>query len=149
MAVGNRQPPWGLVLHSDRGSQYSSEDYRAALSANGMVANVNRRACCYDNAAMESFWHMLKVELIHRQRFQTRAEYIKAIFEYMEVFYNRTRIHSSIGHVSPVDFEPQHSAVAYLPVHGIGEDQITLDEIAHFQKIDLIEVLTALAVWVR
>lgn len=112
MAVGNRQPPRGLVHHSDRGSQYASEDYRTALSANGMVASMSRRACCYDNAAMESFWHTLKVELIHRQRFQTRAEAIQAIFEYIEVFYNRTRIHSSIGYVSPVDFERQHSAVA-------------------------------------
>jgi putative transposase len=112
MAIGNRQPPAGLIHHSDRGSQYASHDYRAALKANGLIASMSRRACCYDNAAMESFWHTLKVELIHRRTFQTRAEATQAIFEYIEVFYNRTRLHSSIGYISPVDFERQHSAVA-------------------------------------
>ncbi len=112
MAIGNRQPAHGLVHHSDRGSQYASEDYRNELTANGMIASMSRRACCYDNAAMESFWHTLKVELIHRRQFQTRTEATQAIFEYIEVFYNRTRIHSSIGYVSPVEFERQHSAVA-------------------------------------
>ncbi len=112
MAIGNRQPAHGLVHHSDRGSQYASEDYRNELTANGMIASMSRRACCYDNAAMESFWHTLKVELIHRRQFQTRTEATQAIFEYIEVFYNRTRIHSSIGYVSPVEFERQHFAVA-------------------------------------
>jgi putative transposase len=112
MAVGQRQPPTGLLHHSDRGSQYASEDYRSALSDYGMVASMSRRACCYDNAAMESFWHTLKVELIHRRIFQTRAEAIQAIFEFIEVFYNRLRRHSSIGYVSPMEFERQHSAVA-------------------------------------
>jgi putative transposase len=112
MAVGQRQPQPGLLHHSDRGSQYASEDYRRALTGHGMIASMSRRACCYDNAAMESFWHTLKVELIHRRRFQTRAEAKQAIFEYIEVFYNRLRRHSSIGYVSPVEFERQHSAVA-------------------------------------
>jgi len=112
MAVGQRHPGHGLIHHSDRGSQYASEDYRNALAAHGMVASMSRRACCYDNAAMESFWHTLKVELIHRHRYQTRDEAIQAIFEFIEVFYNRLRQHSSIGYVSPVEFERQHSAVA-------------------------------------
>jgi len=112
MAVGHRRPARGLIHHSDRGSQYASEDYRTALADHGMLASMSRRACCYDNAAMESFWHTLKVELIHRHRFQTRAEATQAIFEFIEVFYNRLRRHSSIGYVSPVEFERQHSAVA-------------------------------------
>ena len=112
MAVKQRRPDAGLIHHSDRGSQYASDDYRTALVDHGMIASMSRRACCYDNAAMESFWHTLKVELIHRHRFQTRAEAIQAIFEFIEVFYNRVRRHSSIGYVSPVEFERQHSAVA-------------------------------------
>ena len=80
MAVGQRHPESGLVHHSDRGSQYASEDYRRALTAHGMIASMSRRACCYDNAAMESFWHTLKVELIHRHHFQTRAEAIQRPF---------------------------------------------------------------------
>jgi len=112
MAVSQRRPAAGLVHHSDRGSQYASRDYREALASHGMVASMSRRACCYDNAAMESFWHTLKVELIHRRSFQTRAEATQAIFEFIEVFYNRVRRHSSIGYVSPVEFERQHFAVA-------------------------------------
>ena len=112
MAVGIRHPAPGLIHHSDRGSQYASEDYRRALAGHGMVPSMSRRACCYDNAAMESFWHSLKVELIHRHTYQTRQQAIQAIFEYIEVFYNRTRHHSTLGYVSPVDFELQHSAVA-------------------------------------
>jgi transposase InsO family protein len=112
MAINQRRPEPGLLHHSDRGSQYASEDYRQALTDHGMIASMSRRACCYDNAAMESFWHTLKVELIHRRHFQTRDEAKQAIFEYIEVFYNRLRRHSSIGYVSPMDFERQHTAVA-------------------------------------
>jgi putative transposase len=112
MAVSQRHPKAGLIHHSDRGSQYASQDYRTALGDLGMIASMSRRACCYDNAAMESFWHTLKVELTHRHRFETRAEATQAIFEFIEVFYNRLRRHSSIGYVSPVEFERQHSAVA-------------------------------------
>lgn len=112
MAVGQRQPETGLMHHSDRGSQYACDDYRRALCNHGMIASMSRRACCYDNAAMESFWHTLKVELIHRRHFQTRAEARQVIFEFIEVFYNRLRRHSSIGYVSPMEFERQHSAVA-------------------------------------
>lgn len=112
MAVKQRRPAPGLLHHSDRGSQYASSDYRQALMDHGMRASMSRRACCYDNAAMESFWHTLKTELIHQRRFQTRAEAIQAIFEYIEVFYNRLRRHSSIGYVSPEEFERQHTVVA-------------------------------------
>ena len=112
MAIVGRQPPPGLIHHSDRGSQYASADYRAALDANGMVASMSRPGCCYDNAAAESFWHTLKNELIHRRDFQTRDEASQAIFEYIEVFYNRTRQHTTIGNLSPVQFELQRAKAA-------------------------------------
>ncbi len=112
MAVADRRPGEGLIHHSDRGSQYASDDYRRAQAAYGMITSMSRRACCYDNAAAESFWHTLKNELIHRRHFQTRAEAQQAIFEYIEVFYNRIRRHTSIGNVSPVDFELQRAKAA-------------------------------------
>ena len=112
MAVKQRRPAPGLLHHSDRGSQYASSDYRQALADHGMRASMSRRACCYDNAAMESFWHTMKTELIHQRRFQTRTEASQAIFDYIEVFYNRLRRHSSIGYVSPEEFERQHTVVA-------------------------------------
>jgi len=112
MAVTDRRPSPGLIHHSDRGSQYASEDYRAAMTAQAMVASMSGRACCYDNAAMESFWHTLKNELIHRYRYQTRDEAQRAIFEYIEVFYNRVRRHSSIGYLSPEAFERQRPIAA-------------------------------------
>lgn len=112
MAVTERCPEPGLIHHSDRGSQYASLEYRNALSAQGMIASMSRKACCYDNAAMESFWHTLKNELIHRQNFQTRSQAQQSIFEYIEVFYNRTRRHSSIGYLSPDQFEFQRRMAA-------------------------------------
>jgi putative transposase len=112
MAVSSRRPPPGLIHHSDRGSQYASQLYRQALANHGFVPSMSRRACCYDNAAMESFWHTLKVELIYRRHFHTRDEARQAIFEYIEVFYNQIRRHSSIGYVSPMAFEQRHTAVA-------------------------------------
>ena len=112
MVVTERRPSAGLIHHSDRGSQYASEEYRTALTAYGMIASMSRRGCCYDNAAAESFWHTLKNELIHRRSFETRAEAKLAIFEYIEVFYNRTRRHTSIGNVSPVEFELQRTKAA-------------------------------------
>ena len=105
MALDHRQPPHGLLHHSDRGCQYASEAYRAVLTRRGLQPSMSRKGNCYDNAMMESFWATLKKELVHRCRFQTRAEAYRAIFEYIEVFYNRVRLHSSLGYQSPVDFE--------------------------------------------
>ncbi len=109
MAVGNRSATEGLVHHSDRGSQYAGEEYRQALAAEGMVRSMSRRACCYDNAAMESFWSTLKRELVYRTKFATRSEARASIFEYIEVFYNRVRRHSTIGYLSPDEFEKMQS----------------------------------------
>lgn len=107
MALTHRQPASGLVFHSDRGCQYASADFRAALAQTNTLASMSRKACCYDNAAMESFWSTLKLELVYRGRFQTRAQARRAIFDFIETFYNRQRLHSSLNYLSPVDFENQ------------------------------------------
>jgi transposase InsO family protein len=109
MALLHRQPPAGLLFHSDRGVQYASADYRSALTHAGLVASMSRKGNCYDNAAMESFWSTLKLELVYRRQFQTRAHARSEIFDYIEVFYNRQRSHSSLGCLSPVDFELQNN----------------------------------------
>jgi putative transposase len=107
MALTHRQPPAGLVHHSDRGVQYASDAYRQRLTHAGVIPSMSRRGNCYDNAMMESFWSNLKREMIHRTDFATRAAARAAIFEWIEVFYNRERLHSALGFQSPVDFETQ------------------------------------------
>ena len=107
MALKQRQPPAGLVPHSDCGVQYASAAYRARLAAAGVIPSVSRKGNCYDNAWIESFWSSLKRELIHRCLCATRAQARAAIFEWIEVFYNRVRFHSALGYQSPVDFETQ------------------------------------------
>ena len=105
MAGRHRQPPAGLIFHSDRGVQYASLAYRQALAAAAMVASMSRKATCYDNAAMESFWSTLKLELIYRREFENAAQVRQAVFEYIEVFYNRQRLHSALGYRTPAEFE--------------------------------------------
>ena len=105
MALKQRQPPAGLVHHSDRGVQYASAAYRQRLAQASVIPSMSRPGNCYDNAAMESFWSSLKRELVHRCEFTTRIEARTAIFEWLEVFYNRERLHSALGFQSPVDFE--------------------------------------------
>ena len=105
IALRQRQPKAGLLHHSDRGSQYASEAYREHLAAWGVTPSMSRRGNCYDNAAMESFWSTLKEELVHRTHFETRAQAAGAIFEFIETFYNRERLHSALGFMSPVEFE--------------------------------------------
>jgi transposase InsO family protein len=107
MALQHRRPAAGLVHHSDRGVQYASAAYRQRLAAAGVQPSMSRRGNCYDNAAMESFWSSLKRELVHRVRFATRAQARAAVFEWIEIFYNRERFHSALGYQSPVDFEKQ------------------------------------------
>ena len=109
MALLHRQPPASLLFHSDRGVQYASADYRNALTQAGLVASMSRKGNCYDNAAMESFWSTLKLELVYRRKFENRAQARQEIFDYIEAFYNRQRIHSSLGYLSPVDFETQNN----------------------------------------
>jgi len=105
MALAQRRPAQSLVLHSDRGSQFASAAYRQLLAGNGLVASMSRPGNCYDNAFIESFWSTLKYELVYHHRFATRAQARTAIFDYIETFYNRTRLHSSLDYQSPINFE--------------------------------------------
>lgn len=105
MATTTRSPSEGLIHHSDRGVQYCCGVYRAELEAWGMIASMSRVGDCYDNAPKESFWATLKKELMSDREFATREEARAAIFEYIEVFYNRQRIHGSLGYISPEQFE--------------------------------------------
>lgn len=106
-ALTRRGRPQNVLHHSDRGIQYTSASYRELLRQHHCQASMSRRANCYDNAHMESFWGTLKAELLAGRTFATRAEARLAIFEYVEVFYNRVRLHSALGYLSPVDFENQ------------------------------------------
>jgi transposase InsO family protein len=105
LAVQRRLPGEGLLAHSDRGSQYASEHYQGLLARHGITCSMSRRADCWDNAPMESFYASLKKELVHDADFATRAEARAAIVEYIEVFYNSQRRHSSLGYVSPAEYE--------------------------------------------
>ena len=105
MALTVRDPSKNLLYHCDRGSQYASEDYRERLKAVGITCSMSRKGDCWDNAVVESFFGTLKQELVHRCDFETRAEAKSAIFEYIEVFYNRWRRHSYLGYMSPAEFE--------------------------------------------
>ena len=105
MAVFRRGFPKGTILHSDRGSQYCSMRYQRLLENNGLRCSMGRRATCYDNAVTESFFHTLKVERVHRERYTTRRLAQSRIFDYIETYYNRQRRHSAIGHQIPMLFE--------------------------------------------
>lgn len=107
-AQKERRPPPGLLHHSDRGSQYASHAYRALLESWGMNASMSAAGCCYDNAAMESFWSTLKSELVPETCFADLREARTALFEYIELFYNPKRLHSALDYQSPVDFENQN-----------------------------------------
>ena len=105
MAIARRRPLPGVLHHSDRGVQYACDDYQELLSEHGMQPSMSGRGDCWDNAAMESFWATLKTELVNHERYATREEARASIFEYIEVFYNRKRLHSSLGYQSPEAFE--------------------------------------------
>jgi len=100
-----------LVAHSDRGSQYASEHYQRRLSEEGITCSMSRRANCWDNAAMESFFASLKKELVHDEDYATREEAKASIFEYIETFYNRVRRHSTLGYVAPAEYERTHNPI--------------------------------------
>lgn len=104
-AVAAKRPDKGLIHHSDRGSQYCSRTYRRLLEKLGMITSMSRKGNCYDNAPMESFWGMLKSELVYHRHYKTRQEAIRDITEYIEVFYNRQRKQAKLGYVSPAVFK--------------------------------------------
>jgi putative transposase len=107
MAILQRCPPAELLHHADQGSQYTSDEYQALLAKHHMLASFSGVGCCYDNAPMESFWATLKTELIYRTHYRTRLEAKNAIFAYIEGWYNRRRRHSTLGYLSPEQFEHQ------------------------------------------
>ena len=107
MALERRRPARGLIFHSDRGSQYTSREFRALLDAHGLLQSLSRRGQCWDNAVAESFFATLKEELVHRQTLPTRAAARRAIFEFIEIFYNRSRLHSSLRYRTPVEYEEE------------------------------------------
>lgn len=104
-ALSSRKDVIGLLHHSDRGVQYTSARYRAMLDRHGIRPSMSRAGNCYDNAVVESFWGKLKAEMAHHQRFATRAQARAAVFEYIEMFYNRTRRHAALDYLSPEQFE--------------------------------------------
>jgi transposase InsO family protein len=104
-AYFRRKPGTGLIFHSDRGSQYCSKEFREHLVAYRMLQSQSRRANCWDNACVESFFHTLKIESIYHEVFESREHARRVIFEWVEAFYNRERKHSTLGYKSPVDFE--------------------------------------------
>lgn len=112
MAREARGPASGLIHHSDRGSQYTSAEYRAELAAHGMVASMSRKGNCYDNAVAESFFATLEFELLMPYDWDTREDARRAIFRYIEIWYNRKRRHSTLGYISPAAYEEQMSAAA-------------------------------------
>lgn len=110
MALFARHMPKSVIMHTDRGSQYCSAEHRRLLEEHELVASMSARGNCYDNAAMESWNHSLKVEAIHGERFATREDAREHVFEYIEVDYNRQRLHSTLGYLSPAEFELSRAA---------------------------------------
>ncbi len=104
-AIWKRKPSNGLIWHTDRGSQYASDSHRKLLDDHGIIQSMSRKGHCWDNAVSESFFHSLKTEWVHHQKFRTRDEAKQVIFEYIEVFYNRERLHSANDYLSPKDYE--------------------------------------------
>ena len=112
MALARRSPGGGLLHHSDRGVQYASEDYRHLLQSHGIECSMSGKGDCWDNAVMESFWGTLKTELVNHEHYETREQARASIFEYIEVFYNRSRLHSSIGFKTPAEVERDYALAA-------------------------------------
>jgi len=109
MAIEQRTPPNGTLIHSDHGTQFTSWAFTDRAMASGLVPSMGSVGDCYDNAMIESFWSRMQVELLDRRRWRTRVELANAIFEYLEVFHNRQRRHSALGMLTPVEFEARHA----------------------------------------
>ena len=105
MAIKRRNPAKGLIWHTDRGSQYASHEHKDLLKKYGIIQSMSRKGDCWDNAVSESFFHSLKTELVYHETFKTKAQANEMIFEYIEIFYNRQRLHSYNNYMSPVEFE--------------------------------------------
>lgn len=104
-AILTRRPTLGLIVRSDQGREYYAGEYQQLLASHGLICSMSRRGDCYDNAVKESFFQSLKVEEVYHRDFKSRAQAKTALFEYIEMFYNRQRLHSSIGYMSPMEYE--------------------------------------------
>lgn len=109
MAISSRGPAKGLIVHSDRGSQYASYDYRLLLTRHRFVQSMGGTGDCYDNAVMESFFHTIKTEWVFFEKYQTRTQAKTSVFDYIETFYNRERRHSKLRYLSPCNYEREYS----------------------------------------
>ena len=109
MAISHRGSPQGVLVHSDQGSQYTAQAYRKILSSHKMLCSMSRKGECHDNAVAESFFHTLKEELVTDARFQTRQQAKQAIFKYIEIYYNRQRLHSTLGYEAPLQYETMNT----------------------------------------
>ena len=114
MAIGSRETAPGLMIHSDRGSQYASDAFQKRLKDHQFIASMSRKAQCWDNAVAESFFHTLKTERVFQQRYTSHEQAKQSIFEYIEVFYNRQRLHSTIGYQAPLVYEQQQAALGVV-----------------------------------
>ena len=112
MAIENRQPPHGLVIHSDHGTQFTSWAFTHRAQRSGLLPSMGTVGDCFDNAVIESFWGRMQTELLNRRRWRTRVELANAIFEYLEIFHNRQRRHSSIGMLTPIEYETRYTRTA-------------------------------------
>jgi transposase InsO family protein len=110
MAITNRHPGRGLLIHSDRGSQYASYDYQQLLWQHGFICSMSRKGNCWDNSPMESFFKTLKTEPVYHRHYKSRSEAKLEIFEYIEVFYNRFRMHSALDYENPAEFERNYES---------------------------------------
>ena len=106
-ALARRRPPRGLIIHADRGIQFACQAFRALLQRHGLVQSMGRKGNCWDNAVAESFFHLLKTELVYHTRWEDHLDSYYDLFEYLEIFYNRERLHSTLGYLSPDKFEQQ------------------------------------------
>lgn len=120
MALARRSPQAGLLVHTDRGSTYTSENYLMFLQHNGIQASMSRTANCYDNAVTESFFHSLQGECLDQGSFQTRTQARQCAFDYIETFYNRICRHSTLQYLSPVEFEERWNDLHILPLYQTG-----------------------------
>jgi transposase InsO family protein len=124
MALFRRKVPSNLLLHSDRGSQYASENYQKLLRDHRIECSMSRKGNCWDSAAMESFFHSLKTECTHHERFNTRDEAKGVVFDYIEVFYNQQRRHSSLNYLAPVEYEKLNVTISRMVSTNSGTDQV-------------------------
>lgn len=110
MATQHRGSPEGVLVHSDQGSQYTAEAYRNKLKSHGMICSMSRKGECHDNAVMESFFHTLKDELVRERQYTTKTDARQSIFKYIELYYNRQRLHSTLGYEAPLEYERMNAA---------------------------------------